>query len=94
VNDRVTALLMRRFYENLFGKRPDSPRPMPKVKALAEAKKWLRGLDATQAEQILSDAGLTRGDQRKLKTVPATKPVCPFEHPYYWAGFVLVGDPN
>ena len=43
VNDRAASLLMRRFYENLLGKRPDLARPMPKADALAEAKAWLQG---------------------------------------------------
>jgi len=93
VDDRATSLLMRRFYENLLGKRLGLTRPQPKAEALAEAKAWLRGLDATQAEQVLADAGLARGE-RKVKTAPSANPARPFEHPYYWAAFVLVGDPN
>ena len=94
VSDRVTAPLIRRFYENLLGKRPDLTGPMPKARALDEAKRWLRGLDAAQAERVLIGADPTRGPVRELKTVPAPNSSRPFAHPYYWAGFVLVGDPN
>lgn len=45
VDDRATALLMGRFYENLTGRGAGRPaaRPLPKDVALAEAKLWLRG---------------------------------------------------
>jgi CHAT domain-containing protein len=46
VDDRATALLMRRFYENWWGLRSEvaagGVAPMSKVDALQEAKKWLR----------------------------------------------------
>ena len=92
VEDRATALLMRRFYENLLGNRPGLGGPMPKAEALAEAKSWLRTRDASQAEQALQDAGLTRGE-RPGTAAPAASPVRPYEHPYFWAAFLLVGDP-
>jgi tetratricopeptide (TPR) repeat protein len=93
VDDEATALLMRRFYENLLGKRDDLKRPMPKAGALDEAKRWLRQLTSDQIASEL--AGLTtRGGLRiSLKGKPAALPTR-FDHPYYWAGFVLIGDPN
>jgi CHAT domain-containing protein len=94
VDDRATSLFMRRFYENLLGKRHGMARPLRKGEALAEAKVWLRGLDAAQAEHALEDAGLTRGETRKSKLGHAATPLRPYEHPYYWAAFVLVGDPD
>ncbi len=47
VDDRATCLLMGRFYENVTGTDRESRlgpigRPMPKAKALQEAKHWLR----------------------------------------------------
>jgi CHAT domain-containing protein len=42
VDDRATALLMKRFYQNLLGKRQDLNAAMPKAEALGEAKVWLR----------------------------------------------------
>lgn len=61
VDDEATALLMKRFYDNLWR------RQMPKVEALQEAKQWLR-----QHEDVTG--------QR------------PFEHPYFWSAFILIGD--
>jgi CHAT domain-containing protein len=70
---------------------------MPKAEALAEAKTWLRSLDVDEASSELDS--LERGGKR-----PARKPggnasakasvVRPYDHPYYWAAFVLVGDPD
>ncbi len=46
VEDKATALLMERFYENLFGtqegKRQARRTHLPKEEALQEAKQWLR----------------------------------------------------
>ncbi len=103
VNDKATSLLMTRFYQNLLGKRPALAKPMPKAEALQEAKQWLRSLTADQIDSEL--AALERGEVRPLargtgakarKEASSTKPstVRPYDHPYYWAAFVLVGDPD
>ena len=93
VDDGATALLMRRFYENMLGKRDDLKGPMPKADALDRAKRWLRNLPADQIVREL--AGLTtRGEPRKSLKSEETRSVAGFDHPYYWAGFILVGDPN
>jgi CHAT domain-containing protein len=47
VDDAATSLLMRRFYENWWGKYDDTRlgrrgEPMTKAEALREAKSWLR----------------------------------------------------
>ncbi len=71
VDDRATAILMRRFYEDLTGhyageRRQRRSLPMPAAAALAEAKAYVRELrDASGAR--------------------------PFEHPAYWAGWMLMG---
>jgi CHAT domain-containing protein len=99
VDDRSTALLMQRFYANLLGARPGLSQPMPKALALAEAKTWLRSLDADEASSELD--ALERGGQRPRPkpsgtAAPAAKGAVmrPYDHPYYWAAFVLVGDPD
>jgi CHAT domain-containing protein len=101
VDDRATALLMTRLYENLLGKRPGLSGPMPKAEALAEAKAWLR--DLTEAEVGPALGALARGAVGPIATAAApresaagAKPPGPraFAHPYYWAAFVLVGDPS
>jgi CHAT domain-containing protein len=101
VDDRATALLMTRFHENLLGKRTGLDRPMPRGEALREAKAWLRALNVEEVG--VAFLALERGQVRPLApageppkpALPSPRPAGqrPFEHPYYWAGFILVGDP-
>jgi hypothetical protein len=103
VDDKATSLLMTRFYQNLLGKRAGAAKPMPKAEALQEAKQWLRSLTVDQVDGEL--AALERGEVRPLvreKGAPARKEepapksssTKPYEHPHFWAAFVLVGDPD
>jgi CHAT domain-containing protein/Tfp pilus assembly protein PilF len=103
VDDKATALLMTRFYQNLLGRRAGLSQPLQKAEALDEAKHWLRNLRADQIGGEL--AALERGTVRPLApgggqaphdTSPTPRPagVPPYAHPYYWASFVLVGDPR
>jgi tetratricopeptide (TPR) repeat protein len=100
VDDAATALLMQRFYANLLGKREGLKAPLPKAAALAEAKRWLRTLPRTQA--LKQAAALYQGIERSkgreklpvLPELPEGKEDCPYAHPYYWAAFVLTGDPD
>ena len=101
VDDTATSLLMVRFYQNLLGKRPDAlgaltqPRsPMPKAEALREAKHWLRNLTAKEIDQQVSALPCGSAERPLAPPSPAAKHPRPFEHPHYWAGFILVGDPN
>jgi CHAT domain-containing protein/tetratricopeptide (TPR) repeat protein len=91
VDDRATSLLMKRFYQNLLGKREDGKAPMLKAEALSEAKAWLR-------IQSAEDDSTSRGEPRKSLKVSeprkSRRAPGPFDSPYYWAGFILVGDPN
>jgi CHAT domain-containing protein len=95
VDDTATALLMARFYENLLEKPEGAFKPLPKAEALAEAKRWLRGLGPDEVLQLTKDLPTrgTRGriEPRKAAAVPAV--VRSYEHPYYWSGFILSGDP-
>jgi CHAT domain-containing protein len=100
VDDTATALLMDRFYQNLLGKRAGLESPLPKAEALAEAKRWLRSLTVKQAAELAASLshGVARGAGHKttvVKLPPPTAPdpaAHPYEHPYYWAAFVLIGD--
>jgi CHAT domain-containing protein len=92
VDDNATALLMTRFYQNLLGKRPGLEKPLAKAEALAEAKAWLRGLTVKEVGQELDK--LPRGVEVERPPAPATKAVHPYGHPYYWAAFILIGDPR
>jgi CHAT domain-containing protein len=105
VDDTATALLMQRFYANLLGVRPGLSRPLPKAEALGEAKAWLRGLSRADAASL---AAHLSGGEARGKDAPMRKEVSPasseqgpdpgddrpYSHPYYWAAFVLVGDPD
>jgi tetratricopeptide (TPR) repeat protein len=109
VDDTATALLMGRFYENLLGKREGLKGSMKKADALAEAKAWLRGLSREDAARRAAKMGegLARGKRPKLppaapqevkeaeaKETAAAAADRPYAHPYYWAAFVLIGDPD
>ncbi len=89
VHDYATTLLMHRFYENLLGSRPDLKAPLPKLDALAEAKRWLKGLAREDVVRRLRDLGVA-ADAAWMRDQPER----PFAHPYYWAAFILIGDPG
>jgi CHAT domain-containing protein len=90
VDDRATSLLMTRFYQNWLGKRRGLVQPLPKAEALREAKAWLRGLTAEAVDAELKP--IARGIPRAKRGQPIAGH--PFEHPHYWAGFILMGDPH
>jgi tetratricopeptide (TPR) repeat protein len=101
VDDTATALLMHRFYANLLGRREGLNAPMPKAAALWEAKAWLRGLSREDALRVAAavSEGVERGKGRqRLPLLPeaavAAKDDRPYAHPYFWAAFVLIGDPD
>jgi tetratricopeptide (TPR) repeat protein len=92
-DDTATALLMQRFYQNLLGKRDGPEAPLGKAAALAEAKRWLRLLSREELQRLVNElpAG-TRGSE--VETTRPNAAAHPYEHPYYWAGFFLIGDPG
>jgi CHAT domain-containing protein len=95
VDDTATALLMTRFYENLLGARAGLTKPLPKAEALAEAKSWLRGLAAEEAQRLAAVlSGEARGIVRTRKPSQTPAGTKPFAHPYYWSGFIVIGDPR
>jgi CHAT domain-containing protein len=100
VDDGATALLMVRFYENLLGKRG---KKMGRAQALREAKGWLRALPRAEAGRRLAHLtkGTLRGSEGELPPLKKgdTRPALPkgdrpYEHPFYWAAWALVGDPD
>jgi tetratricopeptide (TPR) repeat protein len=89
VRELSTALLMDRFYSNLLPL-PGSP-PMSKSAALADAKNWLRALTREGATETLTKLfGEDAIDDLKTKLPNRLRP---YEHPRFWAPFVLVGQP-
>lgn len=102
VDDTATTLLMERFYENLLGRRDGLKAPLPKAKALAEAKAWLRSLSADEVAKRAAHwrQGIVRAKNRPVQPLLPEKPSPsgtakddrPYAHPYYWAAFVLIGD--
>jgi tetratricopeptide (TPR) repeat protein len=104
VDDTATALLMQRFYADLLGVRPGLSQPLPKAEALAEAKSWLRGLRRDEVTALAADlsggeARAKGATKRKTAGLAPSLPAGPaddrpYAHPYYWAAFVLVGDPD
>jgi CHAT domain-containing protein/tetratricopeptide (TPR) repeat protein len=103
VDPGATPLLMDRFYQNLLGKRGGLKDQMPKAAALREAKEWLRKLSREEAVKRAAELtkGVERGKERsmlpllpKIPPAPDTKEDPPYAHPYYWAAFVLIGDPD
>jgi hypothetical protein len=95
VDDTATALLMTRFYQNLLGKREGLDRQMPKAQALREAKHWLHNLKAPEVDNLVASLpDGERGIVRERKPAAAPQAAKPYEHPYYWAAFILIGDSN
>jgi CHAT domain-containing protein len=104
VDDTATALLMQRFYANVLGRRPGLAGPMPKAEALREAKTWLRGLRRTEVLALTAElsGGVERGkDAKARQPAELTAAVSaggdndrPYAPPYFWAAFVLAGDPD
>src|SRR5262249_35937418 len=101
VDDTATALLMVRFYENLLGRR-EGVKAMGRALALQEAKRWLRTLPRKQAGALAARLGGgvlrgTEGEARPLLkglSVKLPEGDRPFAAPYFWAAFVLIGDPD
>jgi CHAT domain-containing protein len=97
---------MERFYAKLLGRSDGLAAPLPKAEALREAKAWLSHL--TRPEVVNLAARLSGGEARSkgaparrhdglALTVPAVEGQGqdrPYAEPYYWAAFVLIGDPD
>ena len=95
VNDVSTSILMEDFYRNLQEKK------MTKASALQEAKRTLREMpweEATRRSGLTAEQIETYAASRGLKPSSAVAPKGelqpPYAHPYYWAPFILIGDPG
>lgn len=97
---------MQRFYQNLLGQRDGQLDPMPKAKALEEAKHWLRNLNASEATTLTAKliGGIARGtrSEKTFKLPPPSPPADvadgdDYKHyarPHYWSAFILIGEPE
>jgi CHAT domain-containing protein len=92
VDDLSTALLMGEFYRHLLVEKQGIP------DALRAAQLWLRGATAAKMnladcfERLYQTSGRRdRNAFRRMRYFRANPDVRPFEHPYYWAGFVFCG---
>lgn len=78
VDDESTRLLMEQFYRNLAKGTPDSL--VTKAEALRQAQLTLLRGEETDSTQAQGNS-----------TLPAAQK-SPFQHPYYWSGFILMGS--
>jgi CHAT domain-containing protein len=91
---------MTRFYENLLGTRAGLKSPLHKAEALAEAKRWLRERTAEEIKEALwrLPRGYTGASPKdvlkKRRPVGTPETIRHYEHRYFWAGFILIGDPD
>ena len=81
VNDHASSLLMRRFYEELIGG------GHPPAVALRRAQLWLR--DATVTD--LSSYDSSAANARRWRLLGVDSQDRPYENPYFWAGYFLIG---
>ncbi len=89
VDDVSTAILMEDFYRNLLVQR------MPMAVALHRAKAKLRKMTRSEVEnRVRNFDGLSRDGSVSARAGSSRLQLTtdrPFEHPYYWAPFILIG---
>lgn len=88
VDDKSTAFLMIRFYQNLY-------QGLSVALSLNQAQIWLRNITKLELEKWIEEDGLLLDRtqkinlKRKLKLMPDEAK--PFKSPFYWAAFRAVG---
>jgi CHAT domain-containing protein len=94
IDDRVTAMLVGRFYEELAMEIGVDGRG-DVAAALARAQRWLRSLTSEQARRWHQERGVQElsAPQRSISTAPPPLPAIdfPYADPYFWAGLVAYG---
>lgn len=84
VDEVATRLLMEYFYSNLRA-------GMRTAQALHMAQQRLRQITRLELPRELARPGLPKGKAREIETATSYDDL-PFAHPFWWAGFTLVGD--
>jgi CHAT domain-containing protein len=93
VSDPPTALLMKRFYNNLLD-------GMGTSEALREAQLWLQRLSRNDAIAIMREGLIAHTNveteelTRKYTDWVGALGETPFAHPYHWAAFAAFGAPS
>lgn len=91
VDDMATALLVGRFYQNYLVGDPAGPTgPLPPSTALRRAQIWLRRLTLADVARLFAADGDSDGEQVRLESLHES--IRPFDHPIYWAPFVILGS--
>lgn len=95
VSDLATAILMDRFYHNALERR------LSRAQALRDAQLYVRSLTVGDirgtwlgplvVRQFAERNSAARQEMETL--VRASNDTVPFSHPYFWGGFVCLGDP-
>jgi CHAT domain-containing protein/tetratricopeptide (TPR) repeat protein len=94
IDDRVTAMLVGRFYEEFAAEIGVDGRG-DVAAALARAQRWLRSLTGDQARRWRQERGVQElpAPPRPVGTAPLPPSAAdaPFADPYFWAGIVAYG---
>lgn len=89
VDDLATALLVGRFYQNYLVGDPAGPSgPLPPPTALRRAQIWLRELTLADVARLFA----ADGDGVQASGESLHDSIRPFDHPIYWAPFVILGS--
>jgi CHAT domain-containing protein len=104
VDDRATSLFMARFYENLLVRRMAKAAALREARLWLrrltgrQALSSYRGLFLDETARVLEERR-ERAEREKDASRPSFKDETeaalaeePYAHPFFWAGFVLVGD--
>jgi CHAT domain-containing protein len=87
VDDLSSAILIEQFYKNLFNSKMD------KLQALSNAKDYVKKLTQYQLyDYCLKNETPKEVMDRVEESQHYASELHPFEHPYYWAGFILQGN--
>ena len=87
VQDDACAILMERFYKNLL------KNDMNKLLALKKAQEYVKEMDMSELIDYYKQAAPEYAKTlEETYDTPQLMAERPFEHPYYWAGYILQGD--